>query len=353
MVVVAEYIWVDAFGKVRSKIRTLPKKPLKKILSKLKGGVPAEAFVPEWNFDGSSTGQAEGAKSDVILKPKKLYKNPLWVGGKSILVLCDCYDTEGNPLPSNHRSKAVEIFNHVSSDRPWFGLEQEFVLYSYKTGRPVGWPKLGSPDAQGRYYCGAGGNTAFKRLLVNRHLSMCISIGLSISGINAEVMPGQWEFQIGPCEGVDAGDQMIVAKYLLDLISEDFDVYVSYDPKPEEGDWNGSGCHVNYSSENMRMFGGMTYIEDAIEKLKVKHQEHLEVYGDNSKRLTGVHETSNPVEFTWGVGDRTASVRIPINVANDGYGYLEDRRPASDCDPYLVTSIIAQTTLISSDQKNI
>ena len=94
----------------------------------------------------------------------------------------------------------------------------------------------------------------------------------------------------------------------------------------------------------MREDGGDLVIHKAIKKLEYKHEDHISVYGDgNAKRLTGKHETCPITEFRWGVSDRGASVRVPWQVAKDGKGYLEDRRPSANCDPYLVAWRLIKT----------
>ncbi len=345
MLFIVEYIWVDAFGNLRSKARTLD-----------------DLKFPDWNFDGSSTGQAPSDKSEIILAPRKHYINPLMKdtnvnegASENVeyhFVLCDCYDDEMKPTKTNTRHNANEIFELVKDYLPWYGLEQEYVLYNVETRRPLGWPKgINSfPVPQGQYYCGVGADNVFGRDIINEHYELCLKMGLDISGINAEVMPGQWEFQVGPCEGIDASDQMYMARYMLQRVCEKYNVYVSFDSKPEKGvfgnEWNGSGCHTNYSTIAMREDGGLEHIYSAIKKLEDKHKEHIEVYGNNRDRLVGALETSDINKFTYGVADRTASVRIPLAVHKEGKGYLEDRRPASDCDPYVVTSKIAETTLL-------
>jgi len=331
MVKIAEYIWIDAYGKLRSKARTL-------------SDDVTNDKLPQWNFDGSSTGQAVGTDSEIILIPQMACPDP-FRGETDILVICDCYDRYMNSIPTNTRHNAEKIFELVKAEKPWFGLEQEYVLYSIN-GRPLGWPESGNPEAQGKYYCGVGTGKAFGRTIVEEHYEKCLFAGLSISGINGEVMPGQWEYQVGPCEGISAGDHMWLARYILERICEKHNVIVDIRPKPEKGDWNGSGCHVNFSTETMRQPGGLKEIYSAINKLSSKHIEHLKVYGDNAERLTGIHETSSVHKFSHGVADRTASIRIPLLVERAGYGYFEDRRPASDCDPYLVTAKIAETTLL-------
>jgi len=327
----AEYIWIDGFGNVRSKSRMHTN----------------NSELPEWNYDGSSTGQANSEDSEIIIKPVKTYKDPFRKHG--ILVLCDCYDKNNNPIPSNHRYNAQQIFSNpkVASDIPWFGIEQEYVLYNAKKKIPLGWSKKKEPEPQGKYYCSVGGDRAFGREIVEEHYEACIYAGINICGVNAEVMPSQWEFQIGIVEGINAADQLWVARYILQRVCEKYNAYASFEPKPVKGDWNGSGCHTNFSTASMRGENGILAIEEGIHLLEAKHDEHIKVYGNNEERLIGTHETSSINKFTWGVGDRTASIRIPTQTKREGAGYLEDRRPASDCDPYLVTAKLAQTVLLS------
>lgn len=338
---IAEYIWIDAFGNTRSKARTLY---ISKTFEELD-----LTDLPEWNFDGSSTGQASVDESEVIIKPVSIYKDPFRKITHpftiNILVLCDCYDKFNTPIKTNTRFNAFKIFNMVETHKPWFGIEQEYVLYDSKTKTLLGWPLNGFPEKQGKYYCGVGADRSFGRDIVEEHYSACLYAGIKISGINEEVLPGQWEFQIGPCEGILCADQLWVARYLLHRICEKHNVIASFDPKPVDN-WNGSGSHVNYSTEEMRNSNGLNEIYEAIYKLKEHHHELIKYCGDNSKRLTGEHETSRLDMFTFGVGDRSASVRIPNNVNKDKCGYLEFRVPSADADPYLVTSKIVEFTLL-------
>ena len=336
MAIIAEYIWIDVGGNLRSKCRTLIYRDFNDI---------EIDDLPLWNFDGSSTGQAIGSDSEVILAPKSVYRDPFREGA-NILVLCDCYDRNMTPIESNNRHKANIIFEQLIEEHPWFGLEQEYVMYNAKTNKPLGWPVDGEPEPQGKYYCGIGTGKVFGRHIVDEHYEKCLYAGINISGTNAEVMPGQWEFQVGPCEGIDSGDETWMARFILERVAEKYDVIISYEPKPVLGDWNGSGCHINFSSLEMRNEGGIEKIYEAINKLEKKHDEHIAVYGDNTVRLSGNHETSPIDKFTYGVADRTASIRIPSTTHNSGYGYLEDRRPASDIDPYLATAKLAKTTLL-------
>lgn len=331
----AQYIWIGGTGcDLRAKTRTLVSKP--KHVSDL----------PEWNFDGSSTGQAPGEDSEVILKPVSIYPDPFRLGD-NILVLCDCYKPDGTPIANNTRFEANSVMTRATSSKPWFGIEQEYTLFEPDNTTPLGWPKGGFPGPQGPYYCGAGSTNAFGRHIVESHYRACLYSGINISGTNAEVMPGQWEYQIGPCEGIDSGDQVWLSRYLLVRICELFHVNVSFDPKPIPGDWNGAGCHTNYSTEAMRKDGGMAEILRAIEKLSKKHAIHIASYGSgNERRLTGRHETASIDKFTYGVANRGASIRIPRTAEAEGKGYLEDRRPSSNMDPYVVSSRIVKTTVL-------
>jgi glutamine synthetase len=328
----AEYIWIDADGDVRSKCRTVDAN--KAQLSQL----------PSWNYDGSSTEQAPGEDSEVIIKPRAIYKDP-FRPGDNILVLTDTYTPGGTALPTNSRLPATEVFDQYTDTIPWFGLEQEYTLFNIDKVTPLGWPAGGYPGPQGPYYCGSGADRSYGRSISEAHYKACLYSGLEISGTNAEVMPGQWEYQIGPCVGIEAGDQMMVSRYILKRVCEDFGVHVTLDPKPISGDWNGAGCHTNFSTEKMRNAGGIEEIEKAIRKLGTKHQEHINAYGEgNERRLTGKYETADINTFSYGVANRGCSIRIPRSTEADGCGYLEDRRPSSNCDPYIVTSKIMDTT---------
>ncbi|XP_062212203.1 glutamine synthetase root isozyme 2-like [Phragmites australis] len=335
--IIAEYIWVGGSGMdVRSKARTLS------------GPVDDPSKLPKWNFDGSSTSQATGDDSEVILCPQAIFGDP-FRRGKNILVMCDCYAPNGEPIPTNKRHGADKIFSHpdVKAEEPWFGIEQEYTLLQKDSNWPLGWPLGGYPGPQGPYYCAVGADKSYGRDIVDAHYKACLYAGINIGGINGEVMPGQWEFQVGPAVGISAGDQLWVARYILERIAEIAGVVVSFDPKPIPGDWNGAGAHTNYSTKSMRSDGGYEVIKKAIEKLGMRHQEHIAAYGDgNERRLTGRHETADINTFIWGVANRAASVRVGRDTEKEGKGYFEDRRPASNMDPYVVTSLIAETTIL-------
>lgn len=322
----AEYIWMDG---------TQPT-PLLRSKTKI---VPAGDAPPIWGFDGSSTNQAPGNASDCVLKPVYVVPDPLR-GGDDKLVLCEVLLTDMTPHPTNTRAQCVEVAERYAGFESWFGMEQEYTFFEGAT--PLGWPRAGYPGPQGPYYCGVGANAAYGRDIVEAHMEACLQAGLAYSGLNAEVMPGQWEFQIGPVGPVEVGDQMTVARWLLKRIAEDSGVDVSFDPKPVKGDWNGAGCHTNFSTNAMRE--GYDAVIAACEALGERAALHIENYGfEIALRLTGLHETCSYKEFKYGVSDRGASVRIPWQVAQDEKGYIEDRRPNANCDPYTVARLMTET----------
>jgi glutamine synthetase len=331
--IIVEYVWIGGSGlDMRSKCRTV-----------LKDKVQSIADLEDWNFDGSSTQQASGFDSEIFLEPKCLINDPLR-GGNNMIVLCDAYRPDGEPCHSNFRKESSALLQLASHERPTFAFEQEYILY--KGSRPLGFPRKGLPAPQGQYYCSNGAENCIGREVMEMHHRVCLAAGLRISGTNAEVFPGQWEFQVGPCEGIRAADELWLARFLLIRVAELFKLSVSLDPKPILGDWNGSGNHCNYSTVSTMAEGGLATIETYISRLKDRHAEHILVYGsDNSKRLTGKHETASIHEFRSGVADRGASIRIPRVTARGARGYFEDRRPASNCDPYLVTGMMADTTI--------
>lgn len=333
------YVWIDGTGEhVRCKTRTVD-------------SVPQTAKeLPIWNFDGSSTGQAEGSNSDVYLYPVALFNDP-FRRGHNKLVLCETYKYNKQPTESNHRVTCKSVMERAKDSKPWFGIEQEYTLLD-PDKHPFGWPKLGYPGPQGPYYCGVGADKVFGRDVLEAHYRACLYAGVKIAGTNTEVMPAQFEFQVGPCEGIEMGDHLWMARFLLHRVAEDFGVCATFDPKPMIGDWNGSGAHCNFSTLEMRNAGGIKHIEAAIEKLSKKHSLHICAYDpkggkDNERRLTGLHETSSIHDFSAGVANRGASIRIPRQVGEDGFGYLEDRRPSSNADPYSVTEILIRTTVLN------
>ena len=324
-----EYLWLDGCTPTQIRYKTkVVKEPLK---------VPEWGFDPIWGFDGSSTEQADGNSSDCVLKPVRVYPNPLETN--SSIVLCEVFNVDDTPHETNTRRRLDEIISDIENDiEEWVGFEQEYTLF--ENDRPLGWSSNGEPAPQGDYYCGRNIGEKVSR----EHLNACIDAGISICGTNAEVMLGQWEYQIGAGGSIHMSDDLWVARWLLERICEKHELKVSLHPKPMDGDWNGAGCHTNFSTKEMRENGGYEKILEACEKLSENPQKHIDAYGmDNDKRLTGLHETCSINEFRYGVSDRGASIRIPWQVEKDKKGYLEDRRPASNCDPYVVSQKLVET----------
>jgi glutamine synthetase len=331
-----EYIWLDGYT------------PLASMRSKTKiiDGDPASlklADLPVWGFDGSSTQQAEGKSSDCLLKPVALFADATRVNG--FLVMSEVLLPNGEPHPSNSRATIPDDAG------TWFGFEQEYFFY--KDGRPLGFPEGGYPSPQGPYYTGVGyknvGSVA--REIVEKHIDICLAANINIEGINAEVAKGQWEFQIFGKGSKSAADQMWVARYILARLCEAYCIDIEWRCKPilapfnQPLDWNGSGMHCNFSTTYMRETGGKAYFEKLMEAFNKFRDEHIAVYGpENHLRLTGLHETQSIDKFSYGLADRGASVRVPHSFVNSNYkGYLEDRRPNSAADPYLVAGRIIKT----------
>jgi glutamine synthetase len=333
MAIKAEYIWVDGTEptkKLRSKTKVLP------------GPVKDLSGLPEWGFDGSSTNQAEGHASDCIMRPVFFCPDPIR-GGDNVLVMTEVFSADGKPHASNTRALLRSVAEKYAAHEPWFGMEQEYTFF--KGSRPLGWPEQGYPAPQGPFYCGVGADEVFGRPIVEKHMDACLAAGLKFAGINAEVMRGQWEFQIGPAGALEVGDHMNVARWLLYRVGEDFGVNASLDAKPVKGDWNGAGCHTNYSTKAMREEGGIKAIMAACEKFRGRADLHIANYGFGiEERLTGKHETASYKTFLYGVGNRGASIRIPLHCEQAGKGYLEDRRPCANIDPYVVARLIVETT---------
>jgi len=337
--VLAEYIWLDAAQTPRSKTKVMTARPTK------------ISDLPIWNYDGSSTEQAEGSNSEINIKPRAFFDDP-FRGYPHVMVITDCYNAwDDAPAIGNTRAACAELMSKYKKLDPWYGIEQEYTLMKPgKVGEtaktPYGFNTDGSePAPQGPYYTGAGTGVAIGRPVADDHLKYCLAAGVKIAGINAEVMPGQWEYQVGPCRGIDIGDHMVMARYIMLRVSELHNVVVSFSPKPKDGDWNGAGCHTNFSIGPMRAKGGYEVITKICEAFGKVAEEHIKEYGEgNDKRLTGKHETCSIKQFKFGVADRGASIRIPRSAEKEGRGYMEDRRPAANCDPYRVAGIIMKTT---------
>lgn len=322
----AEYVWIDG------------SKPTPKLRSKGKVVLTGEE-PPIWGFDGSSTNQAPGENSDCVLRPVLVCPDPIR-GEPHKLVMCEVLLPDMTPHPSNTRAACEAVAGKFESLDTWFGIEQEYTFF--QGARPLGFPENGFPAPQGGYYCGVGFDEVFGRDIVEDHMDACIKAELMIAGINGEVMPGQWEFQIGPVGAPAVGDHLWLARWLLYRIGEKYGVSATLDPKPVRGDWNGAGAHTNFSTNVMRE--NYDACIAAAEALSTRHDLHIANYGHRiEERLTGLHETCSFREYRYGVSDRGASVRIPWQVARDGKGYIEDRRPNANCDPYTVTRLIIET----------
>jgi glutamine synthetase len=307
---ILEYVWLDGY------------KPEPNLRSKIQ--VTDSEIPPMWSFDGSSTKQAEGKSSDCILKPIKTYKG---FDGIDKFVLCEVLDNESNTR------------QHLKADDEWwFAFEQEYFLY--QNDMPLGWRnENNAPKPQGEFYCGVGSNNVVGREIAEEHLHKCLNADIDIKGINAEVALGQWEYQCFG-KGIGAADDLWMSRYFLQRIAEKHCVTINWKPKPITGDWNGSGLHLNFSNNKMREEGGEEYIKGICESIGNNHDPikvSSEYGSENEKRLTGLHETQSINQFSYGVSDRGASIRIPVATIEDNWkGRLEDRRPASNADPYRV-----------------
>ncbi|MEM9400522.1 MAG: glutamine synthetase beta-grasp domain-containing protein [Verrucomicrobiota bacterium] len=324
-----EYIWLDGYTPVPN-LRG-------KTQIKEYDAFPKLEELPQWGFDGSSTQQAEGGSSDCILKPVAVYPDTTRKNGA--LVMCEVMMPDGSPHASNARSTILD------DPDAWFGFEQEYFLYM--DGQPLGFPSEGFPDPQGEYYTGVGYKNvgSIAREIVEEHLDLCLDAGINHEGINAEVAKGQWEFQIFGKGSAKAADDVWMARYLLMRLCEKYGVDIEFHCKPLKGDWNGSGMHSNFSTKYLRETGGKAYFEKLMAQFEKNMDEHVAVYGpDNHMRLTGLHETQSIDKFTYGLADRGASIRVPHAFMNNDYkGYLEDRRPNSQGDPYAIASRILKT----------
>ena len=322
--ITVDYIWLDGsddMPQVRSKTRVLTDK------CELQD-------LPHWSFDGGSTKQATLGDSDRTLKPVRVYDNPF--RDDSYIALCEVLNPDGTPHITNTRARLAEMVG--DNESMWFGFEQEYTFTD-----PMMQPLVPEDITQGDFYCGVGAGKVIGRLIVDEHLENCDKAGIGLFGTNAEVMISQWEYQTNPNGALKASDDLWVARYLAERGAEKFNMRISYHPKIYK-DLNGAGCHVNVSTMESREDFTSKLRNKYMDRLEKSHKKHIEDYGTgNELRLTGEHETSKIDEFSWGVGDRSASVRIPAHVEKAGKGYFEDRRPAATCDPYLVTARIIKT----------
>lgn len=334
--VLITYIWIDGRNGLRSKTKTVSSIP-KNVTD-----------LPIWNFDGSSTYQSTGKNADVYLLPIRMYRDP-FRGGNNKLVLCETVDDKQKATMSNTRHSCKKIMDQVKHEEPWFGIEQEyFMLDAYDKDRPLGWSKDGNPSPMEPYYLGLGANRNYGRIVSDLHLRACLYAGIKVAGTNAEGSLGQWEYQVGPCKGIEIGDDLWMSRYILERLAEDLNIAITYEPKVGKNVF-GSGAHTNFSTKSMREPGGLKHILEAMPKLERNHKLHMAHYdlsggADNSRRLAQPSPVTAPMDqFSFGIGDRAKSIRIPRQVSIDGCGYLEDRRPASNIDPYIVSELLIRT----------
>lgn len=333
-----EYVWLDGYKpepNLRSKVKIVDAKTI---------GASIESF-PMWNFDGSSTNQAETGNSDRILKPVRTYMSSTYpLENNTVYVLCEVLNPDGTTHTSNKRSKIGDGYEDL-----WFGFEQEYFIFDKENKCVLGHDE-NNLEPQGKYYCGVGEYVA-GRDFVEEHMDMCLDYGIDITGINAEVALGQWEYQVFSQGKLKGGDDLWITRYFLYKISEKYGYKITLHPKPlKYGEWNGSGLHTNFSTDKMRYDGGYEYFKALFNAFGSRHEDHIKAYGsENHLRLTGNFETQSIDKFSWGVSDRGASIRVPQDTAKDWKGYIEDRRPGSNADPYKIIKEIV-TTLITAEQ---
>jgi len=338
-----EYVWLDGYQpepNLRSKVKIVDYESIKNALAI---GV---SKLPMWNFDGSSTKQAETGDSDRLLKPVRMYMSTVFpVELHTVYILCEVLNPDGTPHKTNTRS----LLNDEQEDL-WLGFEQEYFIQ-----RGFGEGILGHDrrfvEPQGKYYCGVGSNVV-GREFVEKHTDMCLEYGIDITGTNAEVALGQWEYQVFSKGKLKGGDDLWMSRYFLYKISEEYGYEITLHPKPlQQGEWNGSGLHTNFSTETMRegenymtLWEREEYFKSIFSSFESRHYENIKNYGSqNDLRLTGEYETQSIDKFSWGISDRGASIRVPQSTADKWTGYLEDRRPGSNADPYKIVYQIMET----------
>ena len=346
-----EYVWLDGFQpepNLRSKVKIVEYDSIKNAFTM---GI---VKLPIWNFDGSSTKQAETGNSDRLLKPIRMYTSGYFpLENHTIYVLCEVLNPDGTPHKTNTRG----LLKNEQEDL-WLGFEQEYFIREEING-PVLGHKRNLLKGQGEYYCGVGHNVV-GREFVEKHTNMCLEYGIEITGTNAEVALGQWEYQVFSKGKLKGGDDLWMSRYFLYKISEEYGYHIDLHPKPlQHGEWNGSGLHTNFSTElmregevNMTLSEREEYFKSIFSSFESRHYEHIKNYGSqNDLRLTGEYETQSIDKFSWGISDRGASIRVPQSTAENWMGYLEDRRPGSNADPYKIVYQIT-TSLSNAEEIN-
>ena len=348
---IAEYIWLDSEYSFRSKTRIIYNDPHRPpVIPDDKSSVE---WIPKWNYDGSSCGQSDigaGINTEIELYPvywcwdpfrKEIMERGQHSHTRCIMVLCD-----NNATAASRRNHAIESFKKPQTSEPWFGIEQEYYLVNSENSKcPYGYTESNMPKHQKRFYCNMSRENG--RDVAEKHMWYCISADLKIAGVNAEVGPSQWEYQIGPCVGIAAGDELMLSRYIMERIVSDIPgMTISWSPKPFR-QYNGSGCHTNFSTKEMREKGGYRHIIRSIELLGQRcANAQNDLYGvDNYLRTTGTHEAPSSKEFSYGVGTRNTSVRIGKQTSKDQKGYYEDRRPGANMNPYYVIAQLNNSTL--------
>ncbi|KAJ8321547.1 hypothetical protein KUTeg_000903 [Tegillarca granosa] len=340
--VLVEYVFLNhTRHRVHSKTRVLDYEPQK-----------AED-CPLWDVYMFKTFEGVEPRKEMILKPVAMYRDP-FRRGRNKIALCELWETMEKPAGVNTRRSCAELLKKVEEEGVWFGMEQEYFIMG-DNGLPLNWDK--DPKAINlNFHTGVGlcKTAGYERELAEFHFQACLYAGLKMYGINREDSPSQWEYQIGPCEGIDLADQIVISRYLLWRTGEFYGVEISMDTKPavspENAPNQSNGGHMNFSTTRMRKEGGIKYINEAVEILRNSPQvmSHYDLHGgkDNAKRLTNAYFVPG-MDFTTGIGDKYSSVRIPTLVALQGKGYLEDRRPCANADPYEVCETLTRTLLCS------
>ena len=333
-----EYVWLDGYKpepNLRSKVKIVDYESVKNAF--------LDGNFPMWNFDGSSTNQAETGNSDRLLKPVRHYAPTNFLKNNNpVYVLCEVLNPDGTPHQSNKRSEIGENFEDL-----WFGFEQEYFIREEVNGNILG-HKRNILKGQGEYYCGVGHNVV-GRPFVEEHLNMCLNYGIDITGTNAEVALGQWEYQVFSKGKLKGGDDLWITRYFLFKIAEKYGYHIELHPKPiTHGEWNGSGLHTNFSTDMMRIDGNEEYFMSLFNAFESRHEDHIRAYGSNNNlRLTGEYETQSIDKFSWGISDRGASIRVPQDTAKEWKGYVEDRRPGSNADPYKIIREIVKSLVVT------
>ena len=266
MKVKLEYVWLDGYKpepNLRSKVKIVEYDKVKNAF--------LDGNFPMWNFDGSSTNQAVTGDSDRLLKPVRHYVSEIL---STVYVLCEVLNPDGTPHESNMRAK---LGKEDYDNEMWFGFEQEYFIYD-KHNKCILGHNENNLEPQGKYYCGVG-NYVAGRDFAEEHMEYCLEHKIEITGINAEVAMGQWEYQVFSEGKLKAGDDLWMSRYFLHKLAEKYNYGIELHPKPiQRGEWNGSGLHTNFSTKKMREDGGEEYFKSIFSSFEARHQSHIENY---------------------------------------------------------------------------